>query len=152
MGVISEIVGNEAPGFAIEHKGRRFVARLIDQAAKAEFEQWLFERDLTRLDATKRFRPAEEHQAKLAEAEAAFDAGDYELLSPRGLKEMQTRRGALRILGLIFQRGENELIGLLADRKAETLRLVARMVRLSFPGLELPLFEEDAEGSADPNG
>lgn len=147
MGVTSEILGNAGAAHVLEHNGKVFKVRLIDQAVKSAFEKRMYERAKHGLIELRDAMTKDEYFARLRELGDNYEAGEYELLSERGLKFIQTTQGVKFLLALLLDCSEEELFSLLTSKGKEITSLINLVIRESFPGLEVA--PEGGETKAD---
>lgn len=148
MGCNEEILGNAAPPHSIEHGGKRYTVRLIDQATKAAFARTLLAREREAARELKELMTPEEWSAHLSRLNKDYVDGKYGLLSPRGREIIGSDEGPLILGPLLFGCSEDEFLSLLLTHREEVAGLIRLVLYESFPGLEEAV--KKAEG-ADPN-
>ena len=148
MGVDSQAAGNYAGCYSIEHDGKTYPLRLIDQAGKAEWERRLFDRAVTVAEAISRAKPANWLDAKLGQLENEFFAGEFALLAEKSLNLLKTPGGVQLLLSIITGKDVSELAAVILAKKGEVIRKLNLVIRESFPGVQLAA--EPVEGD-DPN-
>lgn len=137
MGVDCNILGNSGPGHVIEHDGVAYRIGLIDQKAKAEFEESLFRRAVKAAEILARCKPAGWLEKTLAECNDAFMAGEFGLLTERGLKVLQTPGGVQLLLSILTGRDVVELVPVITAKKDQVKALIHLVIRESFPGVKI---------------
>lgn len=143
MGVDSYLLGNAGPGHVIEHDGRTYRISLIDQRAKAEWEERLFRRAVKAAEILAPARPADWHEAKLAQLDDEFMAGDFALISEKSVKVLKTLGGVQLLLEILTGLDPAALAPVLKAKHKEVKALIHLVIRESFPGVKIP--------DADPN-
>ena len=140
MGITSEILGNAAPAHELEQGGKVYRFGLIDQAVQAAWEKRLYEKDIEAVKIQKEagLLSGHEYGMALARLTTAYRDGDYEMLSPSGIKLLQTLPGVRLLLALLLACSADEIVQLLLARRAEVVQKVRLVLAESFPGLDLP--------------
>lgn len=144
MSALSEALGNAGPAYTLTHDGKTYTVRLIDQGVKVAFEKALFERARQAAVSCKDLYSPEAFAARLDQISEAKAVGEYELLSPRGLRLMQTLPGVQLLLSLMLDTDDAIISAIVASQPAEVKSLVKVVLRESFPGLTVGV-------DADPN-
>lgn len=143
MGIDSQAVGNSAPAHRISHNGQVFEFRLIDQAAKAEWEKRLYERAVAAVPRLAGMKPAGWKENKLVELDDEFLSGGFAFLGERSAKALKTVEGMGLLLSILTGKDLNELTPLLVAKTAEIKALLHLILRESFPGVKLPAEGEE---------
>lgn len=139
MGVTSEILGNSGSSHVIEHAGKQYRFRLIDQAVQSAWEKRLYEKDIEAVKIQKDagLLDAQEYAAQLARLTAAYRDGEYEMLSPGGMKLLTSMSGVRQLLTLLLQCPADEMLQLLLAKKLEVVEKVRLIIAESFPGVDM---------------
>lgn len=145
MGVESEMWGNTAQPHEIEWNGKIYKVRLIDGNVKASFERRLFNRARANEDLFKEGRTPEEHKAKLDALADDYLCGAYDIMSPRGLRYMQSHPGMAFLASLLIGCEEKEVYGLVVQKSVEFISLLEVILKESFPGFD-PFASKKKEG------
>ena len=143
MGVDSQAVGNSAAAHRIVHDGTVFEFRLIDQAAKAEWEKALYWRAVEALPRIASMKPAGWKENKLVELDDEFLNGGFAFLGERSAKALKTVEGMGLLLSILTGKSLAELTPLLLAKTLEVRALLHVSLRESFPGVKLPAEGEE---------
>lgn len=148
MGVESEMWGNAGGGHTLTYNGKTYTARLIDGEVKAKFEKRLYARARAVEAAMLEDRGSEAYQKRLDVLADAYLCGEFDIMSPRGLKFLQTLSGQAFLLSLLVDCDEKEVYGLGIAKTQEVISLLKVIIRESFPGLD-PFKTEKKEEAKD---
>lgn len=148
MGVESEMWGNEGGLHTLEFNGKTYHARLIDGTVKSEFEKRMFARARAVEDAMRELRGEEAYQKRLDELANAYLAGEFDLISPRGLQYVKTLSGTAFLMSLLIGCPEKEVYGIALSKQAEVMCLLTTIIKESFPGFDPFKVKEAPKGTA----
>lgn len=152
MGVTTELLhdNDECTPHTIEHRGKVYPLRLVDQEVQGEFEKALYKKDREKAKTLRELDiiTAEEYEADEARMKEAFRNGEYEMLSEVGLKRLATMDGIKILLSLIVPCSQAELFALMHAKRDELLSKLQLVIKESFPGVEFTL---QPPGEASPN-
>lgn len=135
MGVTSEILGNAGVPHQIEHNGKTYTLSLIDQRVQGAFEKRLFEKAKTAEIAFGDCVTPEQLDARLNKLRDSYLAGDFSMISPRGLTFMKSMAGIVFMASLLIGCDEREVMGLMLAKTDELKRLIRLIISESFPGV-----------------
>jgi hypothetical protein len=135
MSALSETLGNDGPPHELEHNGKTYKVKLIDDYVAAEFEKWLFKQAKRALSTDKDELSPEEYRQKLAALNEEFTDSAYSLMSPRGARALQSPQGMLVLSSMLFGCSQLEMAGLMVDQPQEVVSLIQLVMRESFPSM-----------------
>lgn len=148
MSALSEIVGTASEPHSFTHNGKVYTARMIDDAMKVAWERRLLDRnrEFWRESLTRA-----EYIAKLEQLNEKYMGGAYSMLSPFGLKMLNSTEGQLILACLIFDLTQLQVIGLMTERKADVTGLIKLIIRESLPVEDAPPDSPEAKEATAPN-
>lgn len=144
MGVTSEILGNSGAPHQIEHAGKVYKLRLIDQVVQSAWEKRLYEKDChaAKIQNEVGLLTPEKYAARIDELTEAYRNGDYEMMSEVGVKNLSKKSGAMLLLSLVVDCSQLELANLMNAKPVETLKKIRLIISEAFPDLKLPEINE----------
>lgn len=135
---MNALLGSEGAKYSVSFNGKEYNFSRIDQLIKGVFEAKILSSKICRLEAARELYSEEEYQTRRAKYFQEYDNGEYSLLAPGTLQQMEKPEYAFMLISSILdgKHSDGEIIGLLLVKKDEIIPLVKQIIRESFPGLE----------------
>lgn len=144
MGVDTEILGNHGPKHSITHDGVVYHVRLIDQWAKAEWEQRLYDRAIHAARVISKRHPKGWLEDKLVKIDDDFINGEFAFFTEKSLKLIMTPPGVELLLTILTGKDLAELAPMIIAKPEEVKAVLHMVIKESFPGVKLEKAKEDS--------
>lgn len=145
MSQLARLLGSFAPGHVLEHAGKSYEFRRIDQAMKAKLEACFWKRCRESVYAQKADLSEEEFDRQLGRITDAYNAGEYGFPLGKSL-EWFVGNGIAKLVEVMTGCAPAEAEALVAERWQEVFHLCWCVMCQSEPALKKKLLAAEAAG------
>lgn len=143
MSQLAALLGTYAVGHSLEHGGRTYTFKAIDQATKVALTKAYFKRAREAVYALAGEVPAEVYADQLSRVNDQYTRGDFDF--PQGATfNFFLTAGLPQLVELLT--GEKDAADLVQQRQAEVTHLVLCVVLESFPDVKKKLLHAEQQG------
>ncbi len=136
MSEIAKGLGNAGPLRTIKWKGKDLQVHYFDTFRGEVYSAWAYESALRKLRVIVKDHTSEEYITRAKEIERRYDNNEYDLLSPIGQQIFKTATGSSKVLSIVLDMDDGEVIQFMTSYPEESARIINWVITDSYP--ELP--------------